>query len=100
MEINKVSSYLGFAAKSRKLVIGTDAILKGHVFVVLVSEVLSENARQKIKNHIEKSNAKLIILPQEVYKEVMSICVKQSTLAVGVSDENLAYAIIKVIQMN
>ena len=52
--INKLSTYVGFAIKSNKIIYGTDNILANKCNnVILASSELSENARKKIESKFE-----------------------------------------------
>ena len=78
MNISKIKSYYGFALKSGNLAIGLDSILKANCKVIIIAKTLA-------------NNSKIVELDQEI---MMEITENSKILAVGVTDESLANAII------
>jgi ribosomal protein L7Ae-like RNA K-turn-binding protein len=57
----KIKSYIGFSLKARKILLGTDAILKKKQFeLVIIDNELSQNARDKIIKHCEEKKYILV----------------------------------------
>ena len=96
---NKVLSYLGFAAKARKLVTGYNTCIymmeKKKIRLLVLAEDLSENSVKKMVSLAARHN-----IPYIVYgtKEVLSHRTGNVEAGIfGVTDENLAAAISREI---
>ena len=96
----KIDSYLGFAAKSRSLVVGTDTcrILmgKGKIKLLLIATDLSENSKEKIIREAVKNN-----VPYKIYetKEKLSKLTGEKTSGVfGILDDNFKDVIVKELE--
>lgn len=92
--LNKIKSYYGLSVRSRKVALGTNEILEKEVFAVVASKALSQNALNKISNHIEKKNIKLYVLDEE---EMFFITENSKILVFGLTDKGLANAMIQNI---
>lgn len=92
--LNKIKSYYGLSVRARKVALGTNEILEKDVFAVVASEALSQNALNKISNHIEKKNIKLYVLDEE---EMFFITENSKILVFGLTDKGLANAMIQNI---
>ena len=92
--LNKVKSYYGLSVRARKVALGTNEILEKDVFAVVASKALSQNALNKISNHIEKKNIKLYVLDEE---EMFFITENSKILVFGLTDKWLANAMIQNI---
>lgn len=92
--LNKVKSYFGLSVRARKVAIGTNEILEKDVFVIVASKSLSENAKNKIMNHIDRKKTKFFAISEE---EMFSITDNSNILAFGITDKGLANAIEKNI---
>lgn len=92
--LNKIKSYYGLSVRSRKVALGTNEILEKDVFAVVASKALSQNALNKISNHIEKKNIKLYVLDEE---EMFFITENSKILVFGLTDKGLANAMIQNI---
>ncbi len=92
--LNKVKSYYGLSVRARKVALGTNEILEKDVFAVVASKALSQNALNKISNHIEKKNIKLYVLDEE---EMFFITENSKILVFGLTDKGLANAMIQNI---
>ena len=92
--LNKIKSYYGLSVRARKVALGTNEILEKDVFAVVASKALSQNALNKISNHIEKKNIKLYVLDEE---EMFFITENSKILVFGFTDKGLANAMIQNI---
>ncbi len=87
----KIKSYVGFAIRAGKTVLGTDNILNTKkLHIVILDDTLSENAVKKIKNHCEAINC-----PLHIVKDTAKLLAKEGCKAFGIRDKSLAKAIIK-----
>lgn len=92
--LNKIKSYYGLSVRARKVALGTNEILEKDVFAVVASKALSQNALNKISNHIEKKNIKIYVLDEE---EMFFITENSKILVFGLTDKGLANAMIQNI---
>lgn len=92
--LNKIKSYYGLSVRARKVALGTNEILEKDVFAVVASKALSQNALNKISNHIEKKNIKLYVLDEE---EMFFITENSKILVFGLTDKGLANAMVQNI---
>lgn len=92
--LNKVKSYYGLSVRARKVALGTNEILEKDVFAVVASKALSQNALNKISNHIEKKNIKFYVLDEE---EMFFITENSKILVFGLTDKGLANAMVQNI---
>ena len=92
--LNKIKSYYGLSVRARKVALGTNEILEKDVFAVVASKALSQNALNKISNHIEKKNIKPYVLDEE---EMFFITENSKILVFGLTDKGLANAMIQNI---
>lgn len=92
--MDKISSYIGFAIKSNSVVKGLDDILKSkkRIEVIIVSFTIKENSYEKLQNFAIQKNIKVIKIDQSVFDALNISGVK----ILGVTDKNLASAIIKI----
>jgi len=94
--IKKIKSYIGFAKKSGKIKIGTDNILAYKKnSVIILSQSISDNAKNKLNNHSNKTKSKLVCIKKELMNEILD---SDSILAVSIVDENLALACLDFIK--
>ena len=93
MDNKKIKAYVGFAKKSRKIVYGTDDIIKTkNCKIILISDELSDGSVKKIENFIKNNNINILEFDSKSYLEIIdNISIK----AVAITDENLAIAIKK-----
>lgn len=92
--LNKIKSYYGLSVRARKVALGTNEILEKDVFAVVASKALSQNALNKISNHIEKKDIKFYVLDEE---EMFFITENSKILVFGLTDKGLANAMIQNI---
>lgn len=90
---SKISSYIGFAARARKIIYGVDQITargKKHRLIVMCSTA-GENTSKQITAYAEKTSSPLIVLSGVTIEEILK---KNNCKVIAVTDENLAKAII------
>lgn len=92
--LNKIKSYYGLSVRARKVALGTNEVLEKDVFAIVTSKALSQNALNKISNHIEKKNIKIYVLDEE---EMFFITENSKILVFGLTDKGLANAMIQNI---
>ncbi len=92
---NKVLSYLGFAAKARKLVTGYNTCIymmeKKKIRLLILAEDLSENSVKKMASAAEKYN-----VPCKIYgagEQLSKITGNAGKGIFGITDENFAKVI-------
>lgn len=87
--LNKIKSYFGLSLRARKVAIGTNEILEKKPQIIFVSDTLSENSLNKIKNqHL----GRLEILG---FEDMLFITNNSKILAFGITDCGFASAIEK-----
>ncbi len=96
---SKVESYMGFAAKARKLATGYNTCLfmmeKKKLRLLILAEDLSENSKEKMINA-----AKQYKLPYRVYGEIEDLSHMTGTEGKGIfglTDDNFAKVILSEI---
>lgn len=93
MELTKVKSYLGFAEKSRNILLGTDKILSSKgAKIIIVSDELSLSSLEKLNRFAEKLKIELIKLKNEDFSKIYE---RAGVKALAVKESNLAKAITK-----
>ncbi|MCI8610181.1 MAG: hypothetical protein HFE73_11095 [Firmicutes bacterium] len=99
MENKKIYSYMGFAAKARKLATGYNTCIymmeKKKVKLLLTAEDLAENSLKKMEAAAQKYQ-----VPYKIYGSIEQLSKSTGNVDKGifaVLDENLANAIIKQI---
>ena len=95
MDISKIKAYFGFAVKGNKIVFGTDTILDRKPIAVFISDTLSENAQKKITNICNLYELTLMVLNKI---DMDKITQNEKVLAFGITDRNLAEAIINCME--
>jgi len=92
---NKVASYMGFAAKARKLVTGYNTCIymmeKKKIRLLILTEDLSENSRKKMVSAAEKFR-----VPCRIYgtrERLSNITGNVDKGIYGITDENFAKVI-------
>ena len=94
----KIKSYIGFAEKSGNIVCGQDNILKSKkVKLILISNTLSDSSKGKLENFATKQNIRLFVLND---CDLQFIYSKNGVKVLGVSEPNLADAVIKIFANN
>ena len=95
--IQRVKSFVGFAVRANKVVWGTDNVLayKKKLRLILVSDGLAENALQKLRAYAETKPARLEVLQGVSVAELVH---RDGVKAIGVTDKNLADAIISELE--
>lgn len=90
--MNKVISYIGFAIKSNKILVGQSSLkqAKQHIHLILVCHTASENLKNLAKNLAAKNNCNFLITKPDLSALTHIADVK----IVGILDESLAKAIL------
>jgi ribosomal protein L7Ae-like RNA K-turn-binding protein len=95
----KIHSYLGFAKKSRNLISGYNSCLhgvgRGKVYLVILTEDLSENTKEKFISIAESEN-----IPLRFYgnmEKMQEMTGEMGRGIYGITEKNLAKAIIDEI---
>lgn len=90
--MNKINGYLGFALKSKNVLLGVDQITenKKTSFVILYSS-LSENSIAKLKKFATYNNIYL--------KQVEEDVLPSGCKAIAITEKNLAQAIIEKLEV-
>ncbi len=90
--MNKIISYIGFAIKSNKVVLGQGQLkhYKGQINLILVSGDSSDNLIDLAKNISNKHNCNYIVTKQPL-ENLTNI---QNLKIIGITDPNLSNAII------
>lgn len=91
--MNKIKSYLGFAIKSKNILIGQTQLKlnKKPLSLVMVCNSASNNLKDLAKHVANKFNAELIIT-KPILSEITNL---DNIKIIGITDENLSKAIIE-----
>ena len=93
---NKLKSYVGFAKKSGNLKIGSDNILAYKKFsVIIISNSISDNAKNKLFNHSQKTNSDFVVVGYDIINTVME---SETIKAISITEKNLASACLECIK--
>jgi len=98
LNINKISTYLGFAIKSGKILFGYDNLLTNKKFptLVLTCSTLNDKMNTKVNDFCNKNNIQIISL---IDIELSSLIKRDNCKVVGILDENLSKAILNEFKM-
>ena len=89
----KINSYVGYAIKSRNILYGVANITgRQKPYVVLYDAKLSESSKSKLLYYTEKNGIEAFCA------DVESLYPGKNCFAMGITEKNLASAIIKVIK--
>ena len=91
--MNKIISYIGFAIKAKKIIIGQGKLKTTlqKIYLILVSKTASKNLKDLAQNVANKHNCQLII----TNCELSTLTNLNDIKIIGITDENLANAILK-----
>ncbi len=91
--MNKIVSYIGFAIKAKKAIIGQSALKKAQekIFLILVDNSASQNLKDLAKNSANKKGCPLIITKPPLAELTHQPDIK----IIAITDFNLAKAIIE-----
>lgn len=91
--MNKIVSYIGFAIKARKVVIGQGALkqAKEDIHLILVDSTASENLKNLAQNVANKKNCPVIITKTPLAELSHLTDIK----IIGITDQNLAKSILE-----
>ncbi len=91
--MNKISTYLGFCIRARKIVFGVDRIqTQKRTYLLIADGDLKENSLKIIKKAQETLQCKLIITESGLLGELTR---RPAVKAVAITEEQLALAIVK-----
>ena len=97
MNNTKLLSLLGFAARARRLVCGTqqrrDEIRRGKLSLVIVAQNASENTKKRIGDACEYYGCEMYIAPTTSLELSNRIGKSANIAVIGVADENFANGI-------
>jgi ribosomal protein L7Ae-like RNA K-turn-binding protein len=101
-KINKILTYMGFAARANKIAFGKD-MLKEYLSDKRISKkvlVVAKDAGERVKKDLRiRCEINKVPYIEIADKKTLAKAVGKTNLsAVGILDENLAEAIIKVVQ--
>ncbi len=91
--MNKINSYVGFAIKARKILVGQSQIKQNktkQIHCILVCSSASDNLKDLAKNVAEKFGAEVIIV-----NDLEQITHKDGIKIIAITDESLGKAIIQ-----
>lgn len=93
MKKNALNSYIGFAIKSRHISIGLENVVGNRKsFVILYDKSLGKSSMEKLRYYMEKTSIKGYCVTVEDYYP------SKNCKVLGITDKNLASAIIKVMK--
>ncbi len=92
MERNKLSAYIGFARRARKLVLGVNAAeaCRGRVYLLLADERASENTKKQIEGLAKKFSCPVVTV-----SGLEELTGKAYCKLAAMQEENLARAILR-----
>lgn len=97
--INKINGLLGICSKAGKAQAGTDLVLeemtKKKIYLVIVAKDASEKTIKNIKYYCNKENVELVTYG--TISNNSKAIGKYNKAIIGISDKNLANAILKLI---
>ena len=89
--LKKIKTYIGFSIKARKIVFGTDDILRlKKLELIVVSSSLAESSLKKLKNYADSRKVEIKIFDDAFFVEAVN---SESIKAAAILDKNLADAI-------
>lgn len=95
MKREKISSYIGFARKSRNLAMGSETVInymnKKKIHLLLIASDISENSLEKLVRKAEQGNVKYIIFGTS--EELSLMAGSENRVCFGIMDKNLAEVI-------
>lgn len=93
MKKNALNSYIGFAIKSRHILIGLENIVSNKKsFVILFDISLGKNSMEKLNTYMSRTSVKGYCVNVEEYYP------SRNCKVLGITDRNLASAIINVMK--
>ncbi len=96
----KIESYMGFAAKSRKLISGAETckafMAKGKVKLLIIAEDISANTKEKVIREAVRHNVEYKVFGE---KEKLSAMTGETDSGIfGILDDNFKNVILKEIE--
>lgn len=97
MEKSKISAYLGFCLRARKVVFGVDEIenKKKGVYLLICDEQISQNSLKNVVKARETLGCPLLLAKADALGQALH---KPAVKAVAIQDKNLALAILSAVE--
>lgn len=96
----KFDSYIGFAAKSRKLIAGTETckafMARGKVKLLIIAEDISDNTKEKVIKEAVKNSVEYRVFGNK--ERLSAITGETDTGVFGILDDNFKNVILKEIE--
>jgi len=91
---HKIKTYIGFSVRANQIVWGSDQVLnsKKRLYLILMTQTINKTAYKKLINKSNVANIPIVILTDEDMKDTLN---KDNCKCVGLTNEELAKAIIK-----
>ena len=91
LEIKKIQSYIGFAKRSRNILLGVDDIIKSkNTKLIIISKNISDSSLKKIQEFANSKSIDNFVIDGEKFFEILQM---ENVKALGILDANLASAI-------
>ena len=96
--MQRIKTYIGFAIRSNHIIKGLDDITKSRkkIYVIVLTDGLMQNSIDKLDKFLENKDIKKILVNSQVFSDLNIDGVK----VLGITDKNLADAIIKHNNIN
>lgn len=93
LEVNKIKTYIGFAIKSRSIILGVDDIAKSKkTHIILYSVTLGDSSKDKLIKFANNNKVEHYEFETQVFDELFE---NKNIKAIAITDKNLALAIKK-----
>lgn len=93
MQQDKITSYVGFCLRANKVVFGVENLVKSkRCHLYLTDKTLAQNSYETLLSTVQKLKATLLCLSEGTLEEMTH---KNGVKAIGLTEKNLAEAIIK-----
>ncbi len=91
MNLNKITTYVGFAIRSKSICYGVDNIVKAKCYLVCYSE-LSDRSIRQLELYCNKEVQRLVKLDKQAMENIV---LSNKIMAFGITNENLSKAILE-----
>ena len=95
---NKFYSFIGICNKAGKVEVGynktEEAIIKGKVHLVIITDELSDNTKKKFKNYCDKHKVSLIENAET--EELSNMIMKRQAKVIGITDKRMSDQLLKL----
>lgn len=98
LNINKISTYAGFAIKSGKVVFGYDNLItsKKNIKLVLICSSINDKMYNKIQGYCDGKHIKYYKFDNEILSDIIH---RDNCKMLGITDESLSKAIKNELKM-